>query len=166
MKRTPQDQDHTLRLLSRGVAGPNGCIVWTGAVNNRGYGQIRTHGVLAYVHRSVYELLVAPIGDGAVLDHLCHNRDAACAGGEECRHRRCINPYHLEPVTPGENQHRSPHTLASIHGSKTHCLRGHPFDARNTYVRPDNGGRQCKQCSRTRDAARRVAVAAVTAGAA
>ena len=30
---------------------------------------------------------------------------------------------------------------------KTHCKRGHPFDATNTYHRPD-GGRACISCQR------------------
>jgi hypothetical protein len=142
------------RVLARGLAGPNACIVWTGTVNSRGYGQIRTNGVLAYTHRVVYEARVAPVPDGMLLDHRCHNRDDRCTGGDDCQHRRCVNPDHLEPVTAGENQRRSPHTFASIHGSKTHCLRGHPFDSANTYVRPDNGGRQCRQCRHGRAAAR------------
>lgn len=37
----------------------------------------------------------------------------------------------------------------------THCRRGHLFDAANTYVRPDNGRRQCRACARERARTRR-----------
>ncbi|MDX2948179.1 HNH endonuclease signature motif containing protein [Streptomyces caniscabiei] len=126
-------------------------------MNSRGYGQIRTNGVPTYTHRVVYQAVVGPIPEGMLIDHRCHNWDVGCLGGESCLHRRCINPYHLEAVTPQENQHRSPHTFASIQSAKTHCPQGHPYDGTNTYVRPDNGGRQCRQCRRSYHAARRAA---------
>ena len=34
----------------------------------------------------------------------------------------------------------------------THCKWGHPFDAANTYFRPDNGRQQCRTCHRERQA--------------
>lgn len=169
MTRTPQDaflsdQDPVDRVLGRTIAGPNGCILWSGAVNSRGYGQIRTAGVLAYAHRVVYEAMVGSIPQGMLLDHSCHNQDAGCLGGVGCSHRRCVNPHHLEPVTPRENQRRSQRTFTFIHGSKTHCVRGHAFDQANTYIRPDNGTRQCRACSRDRDRQTRVARGAAGGG--
>jgi hypothetical protein len=47
-------------------------------------------------HRLVYELLVGPIPDGLVLDHL----------KSRCTSRRCVRPDHLEPVTITENTRR------------------------------------------------------------
>jgi hypothetical protein len=44
-------------------------------------------------HRVVWQLLVGPIPDGLVLDHLCE-------------HPRCVLPTHLEPVTAVENSAR------------------------------------------------------------
>jgi hypothetical protein len=52
------------------------------------------------VHRYVYEQLVGPIPAGLVLDHLCKNR-------------KCANPDHLEPVTPGENIRRGASSAAA-----------------------------------------------------
>lgn len=30
--------------------------------------------------------------------------------------------------------------------NKTHCIRGHEFTSKNTYINPSSGGRQCRQC--------------------
>ena len=76
---------------------PNtGCWIWTGATLNEGYGKIgvgRRGEGHRLAHRIMYELLRGPIPDGKELDHLC-------------RFPRCINPWHLEPVTRSENQLR------------------------------------------------------------
>lgn len=45
-------------------------------------------------HRWAYETYVGPIPAGHEIDHLC------CVKG-------CVNPDHLEPVTPGENKRRA-----------------------------------------------------------
>lgn len=139
------------RLLEKTTPGLGGCVIWTGSLNNRGYGTISEGGRAGkslYAHRASYALFVAPIPAGLVVDHTCHNRDATCSGGPGCVHRRCINPEHLEAITPEENIRRS----AASAVNWTHCVNGHPFDDGNTYLRPDNGTRQCKQCGRDRAA--------------
>jgi len=63
---------------------PNGCWVWTGAVNKGGYGVFAiTPKVTRLAHRIAYELAVGAVPAGLQLDHLCRNR-------------RCVNPAHLE----------------------------------------------------------------------
>lgn len=47
-----------------------------------------------------------PIPDDLQIDHLCHTDDPGCLGGNDCPHRRCVNPAHLEPVTPQGNSLR------------------------------------------------------------
>lgn len=71
------------------------CWTWTADLCSRGYGQIGWKGHSKLAHRRAYELLVGPIPDGLVLDHLCRNQS-------------CVNPAHLEPVTRAENNRRNP----------------------------------------------------------
>lgn len=134
------------RLLEKTTPGYGGCVIWTATHNDRGYGQINDSGKMVYAHRVAYTLFTGPIPDGMVVDHTCHNGDASCPGGPECLHRRCINPHHLEAITSEENIRRSEASALNW----TRCVNGHSFDEANTYIRPDTGSRQCKQCSRDR----------------
>ncbi len=119
---------------------PNtGCILWFGAQTASGYGEMvvgskRGPGPrMAYAHRLAYEHACGPVPDGLELDHLC-------------RQRCCCNPDHLEPVLHATNMQRCDKEAAGrLNRSKTHCLRGHPFDERNTFVRP-SGARRCRAC--------------------
>lgn len=83
-------------------------------------------------HQLIYERLVGPIPIGYEVDHLCRVRGCCC-------------PFHLEAVTHRVNALRGTSRNA-VNAAKTECLRGHPFDELNTYIRPDNGGRNCKAC--------------------
>lgn len=141
------------RLMERTEPGPDDCLLYTGTLNNRGYGQICVDGTPMLAHRAMYELTVGPIPDGMNLDHTCHNRDASCLGGDSCPHRRCINVDHLEPVTGAENTRRG--RTWAINGTKTHCPQGHPYDSENTHVW--NGRRYCRACNNALKARKRVA---------
>jgi len=66
-------------------------------------------------HRLVYTVHCGQIPDGLDLDHLCRNT-------------RCVNPDHLEPVTPQENIRRA---LSYKRGTKECCPRGHVLAAEN-----------------------------------
>ena len=120
-----------LRLLAH-VGKPNEC--WTFGQTMKRYSIVRIDGKNRLAHRVMYELVCGPIPQGLQLDHLCRNRP-------------CFNPNHLEPVTCKENLLRG-QTAAAINASKTHCKRGHPFDADNTLLVP--GGRACRECGRIR----------------
>lgn len=109
------------------------CWVWTDALDRDGYGNFGVDGAHLRPHRFAYELLVGPIPDGLVLDHLC-------------RVRRCVNPTHLEPVTPAQNTFRG-RALPVINARKTHCVNGHPFDDENTIITA-SGKRRCRACTR------------------
>lgn len=130
------------------------CSEWHGSLDAYGYGQIGFDGRKLKVHRIVYELLVGPIPDGMDIDHTCHNKAVAlglCAAGP-CAHRRCQNPFHMEPVPNKINTLRGG-SLQALNARKTHCVRGHPFDLFNTYTYM--GARQCKTCRFQRQYERR-----------
>ncbi|MFJ7176424.1 HNH endonuclease [Streptomyces massasporeus] len=84
-------------------------------------------------HRVVYEYFIVDIPEGLDLDHLC-------------RVRRCVNPWHVEPVTRQVNIVRG--DAPKLQRGKTHCPHGHPYNDVNTIVY--RGRRFCRECKRSR----------------
>lgn len=131
--------------------GLDACWMWRGHTNPDGYGIFGKGSEGA--HRVAYELMVRPVPDGLNVDHQCHNTDTTCPGGTGCRHRRCVNPTHLEAVTQRQNLLRSRHTRPHHNAAKTHCRQGHEYTPQNTYSRRTPKGyarRECKTCRRER----------------
>lgn len=88
---------------------PDGCWEWTGATNPKGYGVFNADGGsndVQFAHRWAFEHFRGPIADELSTDHLCHNL-SDCQAGNECRHRRCVNPWHMEAVPLSVNQERA-----------------------------------------------------------
>ena len=114
------------------VLAENGCWLWVGTKNSGGYAMTwhPTRKCPVYSHRHLYEAAIGPIPEGMQLDHLCRRRD-------------CVNPAHMEPVTPAENTRRSEPAM------RTHCIHGHEFTTANTYYRVSSsrGVRQCRACN-------------------
>lgn len=72
---------------------PLGCWLWNSTAPS-GYGTFSTSpGVTVYAHRYAYAAMVGPIPQGLHLDHTCQTP-------------RCVNPLHLDPVTPSVNAQR------------------------------------------------------------
>lgn len=116
-----------------------GCWLWTGKVNNSGYGTLTVRSQKKPIHRFSYELFNGDIPEGLEIDHLC-------------RVRACVNPAHLEAVTHRENVLRGK-TWAADHVSRTHCPKGHELVAPNL-VKSEKS-RKCKKCTYARNEARR-----------
>lgn len=114
--------DRFMQYVPSGVAG---CWEWEGGRTGAGYGAFWLDGKTCCAHRVSYEIHKGPIPEGMFLDHLCRNPP-------------CVNPDHLEPVTPAENMRRGP-------GSKPECIHGHPLSGENLYV-ARTGQRVCRTC--------------------
>lgn len=125
------------------VVKTDGCWLWTGTIDKCGYGSVKIAGRSRRVHRVAHEMHHGPIPDGLHVDHLCHNQDLSCDKNNECPHRRCVNPAHLEAVTPKVNAQRGRSCSAAM-ARRTHCRKGHPY-ASNAVIDRD-GIRRCKTC--------------------
>ena len=106
------------------------CWMWTASLID-GYGQFRIGGegsrnVKAHIVAFLWEN--GPIPSGMVLDHLCRNR-------------ACVNPDHLEVVTPEENSTRG---MLSRHATNERCAHGHLWS--ENAGRPPSGYRVCRAC--------------------
>lgn len=113
---------------------PNACWNWQGDLIHNGYGRIYFNKNKILAHRFVYEYLIDEIPKGLELDHLCRNK-------------RCVNPYHLEPVTHKENCERG---NVNQHKEKKYCKNGHPFNPENTRFDKNRNERVCKICHKER----------------
>jgi hypothetical protein len=121
------------------------CWTWTGGgnVSNGGrYGQFMLSCVLRHpptprvtvkAHRFAWEERNGPLPTGLHLDHLCRNT-------------LCVNPDHLEMVTPRENNLRS-NNMAGRHSRLTHCKNGHEYSPSNTAMFRGKW-RRCMTCRR------------------
>lgn len=103
---------------------PTPCLLWTGALNRKGYASfhVRPFGT---AHVWAYITLVGPVPEGHELDHLC-------------KRRHCVNHTHLEPVTHAVNVARG------TRAQKTHCDKGHPLAGDN--LKTSKGHRSCRTC--------------------
>lgn len=133
---TQTSEEFETRFWAR-VDKSGDCWLWTGGKSGDGYGSLQRERKRLMAHRVAYELLVGPIPEGLVIDHLCRNTS-------------CVNPSHLEPVTMEENVRRGT--------TKSHCVRGHALVAGNLWWNPNGGYRVCLTCKRlrNREYARRV----------
>lgn len=107
------------------IPEPNtGCWLCIVSNNQRGYGRLRLggrRGNYVTAHRYSYEISVGPIPDGLELDHLCR---------QPC----CVNPQHLEPVTPFENGRRA--GISREIERNFHCKKGHKRTPETTAYKP------------------------------
>jgi hypothetical protein len=145
----PSRRDDVDRFLSKiSIAGPNECWLWTGAVVAH-YGQFYVQSRKVLAHRFAHELWVGLIPQGYEVDHVY---------ARGCRSTLCVNPAHLEAVTPEENAIRQVVSPAAINRAKTSCKRGHPLEEPNLRIELGRTGkprRVCIACNRESQRQRR-----------
>lgn len=78
------------------------CRVWTGSKYPSGYGEVRYEGRVQGAHRVAWEVANGPIGDGLLVDHVCHNR--ACIKVE---HLRLADRFQNASNRRGESRRKS-----------------------------------------------------------
>jgi hypothetical protein len=78
-------------ILSRSIRDrETGCLIYTGAVNEKGYPMISYNGKMVRGSRWVYKQYYGTIPAGHDIDHTCYVR-------------RCLELTHLRPLTDGMN---------------------------------------------------------------
>ena len=108
------------------------CYGWTGTIS-QGRARFSLNGTTTHASRTAWILYIGDIPDGLWVLHHCDNA-------------LCVRVEHLYLGTHQQNMDDMNNRCRNRHTNKTHCLRGHPFDEVNTYIRPD-GHRQCRVCS-------------------
>ena len=105
----------------------SGCWIWQGNVDSHGYAQTSVQGRKRLCHRLMYEHYVEK--QPLELHH-------------ECAVLRCVNPYHLRPVTRSEHRRMRPDY------QRERCKRDHEPNWRIT----PGGKRVCRTCERHKSA--------------
>ena len=95
------------RFSQRYTLVENGCWIWRGAVDHRGYGVFHLLDRSDGAHRNSYRMHKGEIPKGMVVRHLCHNK-------------LCVNPEHLAIGTYKENMQDS--VKAGVFRGKTRSL--------------------------------------------
>ena|SRR5215831_17754095 len=107
--------------MARYAEDENGCWLWTGPVDGKGYGLVYDGERVTRAHRLSYVFHVDDLPRGVQVHHLCGMK-------------RCINPDHLRAVTDAEHRELHPRFRPT-------CPKGH----RRVVV---NGRGRCRECDR------------------
>jgi hypothetical protein len=120
------------RLLAQTKENDNGCWIYTGSLDRKGYVRVRAGArSKAFGHRITWAHFIGDWPDGLTYDHLCRNK-------------ACVNPWHGDPVPAHINSLRAP----TWTGNRTECPQGHPYSEDNTLYVHSRGivTRTCRTC--------------------
>lgn len=135
-----QDEEYNRRWLERALArvkqDENGCWIWQGPKQRRGYG-LMAHKYIpgARVHRVVYQFAYGQrLGRW---DYVCHACDVPS----------CVNPAHMWIGTPADNQKDMQAKRRGKYQQQIQCMHGHEYNEQNTWI-DKRGHRHCRICAR------------------
>lgn len=93
------------------IGDPSECWEWTGAKNDKGYGQISVNGEVQYAHRVMYAFLHGEIPPGVQICHYCDNPG-------------CVRPNHLFAGSSQDNAEDSMNKLNSYYAGQQGSKHG------------------------------------------
>ena len=118
------------------------CTLWSGAIEETGYGRRKVAGKMWMAHRYAYYVAHGDIPDGMVVDHLCFNR-------------ACVEVTHLRLLTREANAVRHhPECRCPKHDPESRvlkvCAQGRDVSLPENRRRPSGRDRlgRCAECDR------------------
>lgn len=120
-----------------------GCWYHPNKPTNNGYVQIAfTKKDKAMMHRIAYRLTFGDIPEGMTVDHKCHTdavKNNSCEGNQ-CNHRKCCNPKHLQLLSFTDNVN------LSVNKNRNTCPQGHLNIPSNRHYKK-SGSSSCRECN-------------------
>lgn len=122
------------KISSKMMIQQSGCWVLPKKIRTDWYSYLSFSGDSLLAHRVSWLLAGMDITPGLCIDHKCENK-------------RCINPFHLQELTLGQNILKG-NCLQAKNKRKTHCHAGHPLSGDNLRIERNGTKRTCITCKR------------------
>lgn len=129
------------RVMLRTTITEGGCWLWQGSKSTEGYGQTTYRSKAVQIHRRMY--LISRNVTLTSKQLVCHSCDV----------RLCHNPEHLWIGSKADNSLDMVLKRRMPEQSRTHCPKGHEYNAENTNYKKAKSGRlarECRECQRAK----------------